>query len=150
MVGATSEPSLSAKEAIILRLLIVDGEMYGLQLVDASDGKLARGTVYVTLSRMAEKGFVESRQEPPNPQSIGLPRRMYRSTDHGVAALAVYQRAERNDAAPNATFCSGCERMTIHQHAHVCTVCGYDAEAQAECDDYARAEMDDDHNPLKR
>jgi DNA-binding PadR family transcriptional regulator len=32
-------------------------ELYGLQLVAASRGRLKRGTVYVTLRRMEEKGY---------------------------------------------------------------------------------------------
>jgi DNA-binding PadR family transcriptional regulator len=35
--------------------------MYGLKLIKASDERLKRGTVYVTLGRMEEKGFVRSR-----------------------------------------------------------------------------------------
>ena len=37
--------------------------MYGLQLVEQSEGALKRGTVYVTLGRMEAKGLVESEQE---------------------------------------------------------------------------------------
>lgn len=53
-------PSLSPKERIVLNLLIRHGEMYGLELVKASP-EIKRGAVYVMLSRMAEKGFVSSR-----------------------------------------------------------------------------------------
>jgi hypothetical protein len=45
-------PRLSAKESLILDLLAHRGELYGLQLVAASRGRLKRGTVYVTLGRM--------------------------------------------------------------------------------------------------
>jgi DNA-binding PadR family transcriptional regulator len=58
-------------------------ERYGLELVDTSDGSLKRGSVYVTLARMEEKGFVESRQEERQPGSSGLPRRLYRATPYG-------------------------------------------------------------------
>ena len=37
--------------------------MFGLQLVEQSNGGLKRGTVYVTLGRMQDKGYVESRTE---------------------------------------------------------------------------------------
>jgi PadR family transcriptional regulator PadR len=75
-------PTLSGKEMVVLGLLI-GGEMYGLELVEASAGRLKRGTVYVTLNRMEDKGYVESRQESPRAGAIGLPRRMYRPTAHG-------------------------------------------------------------------
>lgn len=79
-------PRLSSKETQILELLR-HGEMYGLQLVQASGGALKRGTVYVTLGRMAEKGFVESRPEPGIAGAIGLPRRLYRPTGLGLRVL---------------------------------------------------------------
>lgn len=60
--------------------------MYGLELVEASEGALKRGTVYVTLGRMQEKGFVESRPERPAGAS-GLPRRLYRPTGLGLRVL---------------------------------------------------------------
>ena len=43
---------LSAKESLILDLLARGEELYGLQLVAASKGRLKRGTVYVTLDRL--------------------------------------------------------------------------------------------------
>jgi PadR family transcriptional regulator PadR len=76
-------PRLSATERLILDLLR-QGELFGLQLVDRSDGALKRGTVYVTLGRMQEKGYVESRTEPLPPGAIGLPRRWYRPTAYGL------------------------------------------------------------------
>jgi PadR family transcriptional regulator, regulatory protein PadR len=77
---------LSRLEQLILEFLQVR-EMFGLELVAASGGRLKRGTVYVTLGRMEEKGLLESRQEPLPPGGIGLPRRLYRPTAHGVRVL---------------------------------------------------------------
>ena len=59
-------------------------ERYGLELVDASDGALKRGSVYVILARMEDKGFVESRQEDRVDGASGLPRRLYRATPYGM------------------------------------------------------------------
>ena len=75
-------PSLSATEGVILDLLGRSNEMYGLELVAASGGELKRGTVYVTLGRMEEKGFISSRLDDP-PPSGGLPRRLYTATSYG-------------------------------------------------------------------
>lgn len=80
-------PSLPPKEHAILELLVAGGPMYGLQIVERSDGALKRGTVYVTLGRMENKGYLESEQEPAEPGAIGLPRRIYRATALGERAL---------------------------------------------------------------
>jgi PadR family transcriptional regulator, regulatory protein PadR len=87
-------PRLSPKETLILQLLDGD-EMFGLQLVEQSDGALKRGTVYVTLGRMQDKGYVESRTEVRHPGAIGLPRRLYRPTAFGLKVLGAWAAAER-------------------------------------------------------
>ena len=75
-------PSMSPTESLVMELLR-GRERYGLELVDASDGALKRGSVYVTLARMEEKGFVDSRQEDRAQGASGLPRRLYRATPYG-------------------------------------------------------------------
>ena len=87
-------PRLSATERRILELLAAQGELFGLQMVERSDGGLKRGTVYVTLGRMQEKGYLESRQEPLPEGAISLPRRLYRPTGHAMRVLAAWQAAE--------------------------------------------------------
>jgi PadR family transcriptional regulator, regulatory protein PadR len=76
-------PTLLGKEMLILDLLIACGEMYGLELVEQSEGRLKRGTVYVTLGRMEDKKYVESRTAAPS-GTPGLPRRLYRATGFGA------------------------------------------------------------------
>ena len=83
-------PSISPTESLILELLQVR-ERYGLELVDASAGRLKRGSVYVLLGRMEKKGFVQSRQEPREPGAVGLPRRIYQATKYGLKVHAAYQ-----------------------------------------------------------
>ena len=83
-------PSMSVTESLILDLLRTR-ERYGLELVDASAGRLKRGSIYVTLARMEAKGFVESWQEERPPGAIGLPRRLYRATDYGLKVHDAYQ-----------------------------------------------------------
>jgi PadR family transcriptional regulator, regulatory protein PadR len=96
-------PRLTAKEFEVLRLLIANGEMYGLQLVESSAGALKRGTVYVTLSRMADKGFVESRPEEIAPGE-GPPRRLYKPTGLGARAYRANDYATRVFAAGEAAW----------------------------------------------
>jgi DNA-binding PadR family transcriptional regulator len=88
-------PSLSTTERLILELLAAHQEMFGLQMVEQSEGRLKRGTVYVTLGRMHEKGYLESRQEPLPDGAIGLPRRLYRPTGLAMRILAAWKAAEQ-------------------------------------------------------
>jgi DNA-binding PadR family transcriptional regulator len=87
-------PRLSPTERLILELLVT-GERFGLELVAASKGAIKRGTVYVTLARMQDKGYVESRLEPLPPGAIGLPRRLYRPTAYGLRVLDAWTVAAR-------------------------------------------------------
>ncbi len=81
--GKDEFPRLSQKELLVLELLLSKEEMFGLEMVEASEGGLKRGTIYVTLQRMADKGYVESREEPRTMPEIGIPRRKYFATGLG-------------------------------------------------------------------
>ena len=87
---ASPLPSISSIEALIVELLGSD-ERFGLDLIDRSGGRLKPGTIYVTLTRMEAKGFVESRREAREPQAGGLPRRMYRVTAYGARVHAAHR-----------------------------------------------------------
>ena len=76
-------PKLSTKEFLILQMLVSRGEMFGLEMVEASEGELKRGTIYVTLQRMGDKGYIESREEQREHPEIGIPRRKYSATGLG-------------------------------------------------------------------
>ncbi|MCU1382181.1 MAG: hypothetical protein JWL71_878 [Acidobacteria bacterium] len=88
-------PSLPAKERLILELLIRDAELYGLELVAVSKGRLKRGTVYVTLGRMEEKGFIFSHLEDAPTDQGGVPRRIYEPTAFGRRVLKAYAHVSR-------------------------------------------------------
>ena len=88
-------PTLPPKEALILELLVDEAELYGLQLVASSKGRLKRGTVYVTLGRMEEKGFITSRLEAAPAEEGGLPRRVYEPTAFGKKVLNAYAQVAR-------------------------------------------------------
>jgi len=79
-------PRLSETEFVIMSLLVsTRGDMYGLQLVEKSNGKLKRGTIYVTLGRLEDKGYISSRREADDPsaESPRSPRRLYKPTGLG-------------------------------------------------------------------
>ena len=82
------------KDAEIVYACDIDQERLGMG-VEMSGGALKRGTVYVTLGRMQEKGYLESRQEPLPEGAIGLPRRLYRPTGHALNILAAWRAAEQ-------------------------------------------------------
>ncbi len=86
-------PRLSRLEEAVLRLLIAKGELYGLQLVDESKGLLKRGTIYVTLDRMEDKGYVKSRKDA-QAKHPGLPRPLYTVTGAGRHALEAWELAQ--------------------------------------------------------
>ena len=88
-------PTLSSKETLILDLLVDQGELYGLQLVAASRKRLKRGTVYVTLGRMEEKGYIRSRLDTTPAATGGLPRRLYEPTPLGRRVLSVWSHAAK-------------------------------------------------------
>ena len=81
---------MSATEALLLDLL-GDGERFGLELVTTSGGRIKRGSVCATLTRMEAKGFVASRKEERPVGAIGLPRRMYKITPYGATVRQAYQ-----------------------------------------------------------
>jgi len=85
--------TVSPKELLVLELLAREKESYGLQLVTASRGRLKRGTVYVTLGRMEDKGYITSRLEAPPPDVGGMPRRLYQATPLGRRIVAVWSAA---------------------------------------------------------
>jgi len=82
--------TVSRKELLVLELLVRDTQMYGLQLVTASKGRLKRGTVYVTLGRMEDKGLITSTLDDPPPGAGGLPRRVYTPTALGGRMLSAW------------------------------------------------------------
>jgi DNA-binding PadR family transcriptional regulator len=95
-MDAARVPRLSSKEQLILELLIGHREaMYGLELVSASRERLKRGTVYVTLARMEDKGLVTSRQEDAPADAGGLPRRLYAPTALGRRLVDAYAQLAR-------------------------------------------------------
>lgn len=88
MTPSMDVPRLSAVEREILDLLIANGKMYGLEMVKKSE-RLKRGTIYVTLRRMGDKGYVTSREEK-EPDQPGLPRRLFEVTGYGERVYNAY------------------------------------------------------------
>lgn len=89
----TELPGLSKKEFLIMGLLVANArkKMYGLELVERSNGELKKGTIYVTLSRLKDKGYLTSEREAEQP-GIATPRRLYKVTGEGAKVFRAFMR----------------------------------------------------------
>lgn len=86
-------PSLSNKEALVMELLVtLNRELYALELARLSKGKLRPGTIYVTVGRLVDKGFIEGREDKR--EDTGM-RRMYKPTASGQRVYHLLQQAQK-------------------------------------------------------
>jgi DNA-binding PadR family transcriptional regulator len=78
------------REEIILAVL-THGEKYGREIRDLYQERVGRpmplGSLYTTLDRMVEAGYVTSREGGSNPERGGNRRRFYKIAAPGLAAL---------------------------------------------------------------
>ena len=102
-MAASEIPDLTSKEFVAMSLLVPAArKMYGLELVEQSGGELKRGTVYVTLNRLEDKGYIKSEKEPAAP-GIAQPRRLYKVTGLGER---VFRAVEAGRASLKEAFAS--------------------------------------------
>lgn len=82
------------REAVILSILI-NGERFGREIREdyarRAGETMPLGSLYVTLDRMVEKGFLRSRQGDSMPERRGNRRRFFKLTASGIAALNQFQ-----------------------------------------------------------
>jgi DNA-binding PadR family transcriptional regulator len=94
---------MAPKELLALRLLIDNSKgLYGSQFVHLSEGNLNRGTVYVMLERMIDKGFVREVEEPPT-ASLQLARTRHLITAQGRSAYTAFLAEQGLQMVPFAT-----------------------------------------------
>lgn len=88
--------NITKKEALILGQLVshAGSELYGLEMVKASDGALKLGTVYATLSRLEQKGFVLGEKEKDSKQAV--PRRLYKITGTGRRIFMAWSELKKD------------------------------------------------------
>ena len=93
--------NLSQLEFSILSVLM-EKECYGLEMITAieltTEGQwtVSLGSLYTTLRRMENKGFVTSRWGDADEPRAGARRRYYRLTGLGIETLTQTQRAVAN------------------------------------------------------
>ena len=86
---------LSPKELVIMRLLLEESKgLYGLEIVSRSNNAIKRGSVYVLLDRLEDKGFVTSKRVDPPKSQGGLARPLYSPTGEGMRIVDAYNAFE--------------------------------------------------------
>jgi len=85
------------EQIVLLAILRLDDDAYGVTIRDEIAARTDRdpspGALYTTLDRMEEKGLVTSRFGQPTAERGGRPKRYFRVTGRGEAAVASAQRA---------------------------------------------------------
>lgn len=101
-----ANPFATATEIKVLKLLEDEVARYGLELIRLSRGELKRGTIYVILHRLEERGLVKSvvpkRSKQSKPKHSGLPRPLYSITEAGVRMLKAWEQVTNEDKLGNA------------------------------------------------
>jgi DNA-binding PadR family transcriptional regulator len=84
------------EQLVLLAVWRLDGEAYAVpirELIDKeTDISLSRGSVYITLDRLEQKGFVESWFGDPISEPGGKSRRLFRIRPTGMSALRAARR----------------------------------------------------------
>ena len=79
------------EQMLLLAAMRLQDDAYGMRLMQALEElvgrSVSRGSVYVTLDRMEEKGWIASETSTARPERGGRARRIVRVTPDGVAAL---------------------------------------------------------------
>lgn len=85
------------EQMVILAILHLDGEVYGVPIMDEIERRtgreVSRAAVYVTLRRLERKGLVSTWMSEPVPERGGRPRRCVEVEPEGVRLLHESRRA---------------------------------------------------------
>lgn len=84
------------EQLVLLAVLRLEGGAYAVPIRDVIEMHtgiaLARGSIYITLDRLEQKGLVESSMSEPTPERGGKSRRVFRIRPAGIAALRAARR----------------------------------------------------------
>ncbi len=79
------------EQMLLLAVMRLGNEAYGVKLMEELESRVgrsvSRGSVYVTLDRMEDKGWISSELSASRPERGGRPRRIVRVTSAGLAVL---------------------------------------------------------------
>ena len=86
-----AEPLGEFEQLVLLAVLLLEDAAYAVSVREAIERRtgrpVSRGAIYVTLSRLDDKGYLDSRLGDPTPERGGRAKRLYRVKPVGVAAL---------------------------------------------------------------
>jgi DNA-binding PadR family transcriptional regulator len=84
------------EQIVLLAILQLDGEVYGVPVVDEIERRtgrsVSRSAVYVALRRLEDKGLVSSWMSDPVPERGGKPRRCVKVEPEGLRLLRESRR----------------------------------------------------------
>jgi PadR family transcriptional regulator, regulatory protein PadR len=79
------------EQMLMLAILRLEDGAYGVRLMEELEARVgrrvSRGSVYVTLDRLEDKGFIESETADSTPSRGGRPRRIVTVTPAGLGEL---------------------------------------------------------------
>ncbi len=79
------------EQMLLLAAMRLEDEAYGVKLMEELENRVgrrvSRGSVYVTLDRMEDKGWISSELSASRPERGGRPRRIVHVTPRGLAVL---------------------------------------------------------------
>src|SRR5262245_51229889 len=79
------------EQLVLLAVLRLEGEAYAVPIrgeIEHRTGRaVSRGAIYVTLRRLSDKGYLDSRMGEPTAERGGRSKRLYRVRPSGVSAL---------------------------------------------------------------
>jgi PadR family transcriptional regulator len=79
------------EQMLLLAAMSLGEDAYGVRLMDELESRVgrsvSRGSVYVTLDRMEDKGWITSELSDPRPERGGRPRRIVTVTPEGLDGL---------------------------------------------------------------
>lgn len=94
---STSWPTKTEMTVLTLLMNSPPG-LYGLEVVEQSNKEIKRGSVYVLLGRLEEKGYVERTPSKVDANYPGLPRPIYKITAPGQKVLELADQLDMNGA----------------------------------------------------
>ena len=79
------------EQMLLLAVMRLEKQAYGVRLMEELESRagrnVSRGSVYVTLDRMEDKGWISSELSASRPERGGRPRRIVQVTPEGLAVL---------------------------------------------------------------
>jgi DNA-binding PadR family transcriptional regulator len=79
------------EQIVLLSVLRLEGNAYGVpirqEIIKHTGRRVSRGSVYMTLDRLENKGLLRSRMADPTPERGGRSKRLYLVTKFALVAL---------------------------------------------------------------